>query len=102
MAAEEDGHRARLIDPHRRRFGEVIPLIRREHVAGFYHRRPVWLIETLGVERIRDEAARREREAREFYLHAAQRTSDAGTRQLLGSLAATERGATRPPGRSPA
>ena len=29
MAVEEDGHRARLIDLHRSRFGEVIPLIRR-------------------------------------------------------------------------
>src|ERR687893_336899 len=60
MATEEDAHRTRLIEEHRRRFGEVIPLIRREHVAGFYHRRPVWLIENLGLERIRDEAARME------------------------------------------
>ncbi|HET8727254.1 MAG TPA: ferritin family protein [Alphaproteobacteria bacterium] len=92
MAAEEDGHRARLIEAHRRRFGETIPLIRREHVAGFYNRRPVWLIENLGLERIRDEAERMEAEARDFYVHAAQRTSDAGTRQLLGRLAATESG----------
>jgi rubrerythrin len=92
MAAEEDGHRAQLIEEHRRRFGEVIPLIRREHVAGFYQRRPVWLIENLGLERIRDEAARMEREAGNFYHRAAQRTSDAGTRQLLGRLAAVESG----------
>ena len=50
----EDDHRAWLVEEHRRRFGETIPLIRREHVAGFYHRRPVWLIENLGLERIRD------------------------------------------------
>ena len=43
MAIEEDGHRKRLIEAHRVRFGEVIPLIRREHVAGFYARRPIWL-----------------------------------------------------------
>ena len=92
MAAEEDLHRAWLIEEHRRRFGETIPLIRREHVAGFYHRRPVWLVENLGLERIRDEAARMEVEAREFYHHAAQRTTDAGTRQLLNRLAAVEAG----------
>ena len=39
MAEEEDGHRRALINLHRMRFGEVIPLIRREHVAGFYARR---------------------------------------------------------------
>lgn len=92
MAQEEDVHRERLIEEHRRRFGEAIPLLRREHVAGFYQRRPVWLVENLGLERIRDEAARMEAEARDFYQRAAQRTSDAGTRQLLGSLAAAESG----------
>jgi erythrin-vacuolar iron transport family protein len=92
MAAEEDGHRGRLIEEHRRRFGDVIPLIRREHVAGFYQRRPVWLVANLGLERIRDEAVRMEAEARDFYLSAAKRTSDAGTRQLLGDLAAAESG----------
>ena len=92
MAAEEDAHRRRLIERHRARFGEAIPLIRREHVAGFYARRPVWLIEKLGVERIRAEAERMERDAHDFYLRAAQRTEDAETRKLLGDLAAAEAG----------
>ena len=90
MAVEEDGHRAELIEEHRRRFGETIPLIRREHVAGFYNRRPVWLVQSLSLERIRGEAARMEMDAHDFYQRAAQRTSDAGTRQLLGRLAAVE------------
>lgn len=92
MAREEDAHRASLIEEHRRRFGEAIPLIRREHVAGFYNRRPVWLMKNLSLERIRDEASRMEVEAREFYERAARQTSDAGTRQLLGELAAVEAG----------
>jgi rubrerythrin len=84
MAAEEDAHRQRLIEMHRRRFGEVIPLIRREHVAGYYARRPVWLVQNLGLEKIRAEER--------FYLMAAQSSSDAGTRKLLGDLAAAEAG----------
>lgn len=94
MAAEEDTHRRRLIDLHRDRFGEVIPLIRREHVSGFYARRPVWLVENLGLERIRDEAAQMERDAERFYLAAAAQTTDAATRKLLGDLAAAEAGHT--------
>jgi rubrerythrin len=94
MAEEEDGHRRRLIDLHRARFGEVIPLIRREHVSGFYARRPVWLVENLGLERIRDEAAQMERDAERFYLTAAAATTDAETRKLLGDLAAAEAGHT--------
>ena len=92
MAEEENEHRRRLIDLHRARFGDVIPLIRREHVSGYYARRPVWLIENLSLERIRQEAAAMEQDAERFYHAAAARTSDAATRQLLGDLAAAEAG----------
>ena len=92
MAAEEDSHRQALIDLHAARFGTVIPLIRREHVAGYYARRPVWLIENLGIERIRDEAAAMERDAEHFYMNAAKRSTDPATRKLLGDLAAAEAG----------
>lgn len=90
MAEEEDTHRHWLIDLHAKRFGPVIPLLRREHVAGFYARRPVWLVENLGIDTIRAEAAAMEAQAERFYLAAAQRTSDADTRKLLGDLAAAE------------
>jgi rubrerythrin len=92
MAAEEDVHRQMLIATYRRRFGDTITVIRREHVSGFYHRRPYWLVSQLGVERVREEIGLMEEEARSFYLDAAQRTSDAETRKLLGDLAAAEAG----------
>ncbi len=92
MAAEEDGHHRQLIDLHRKRFGDVIPLIRREHVSGFYARRPVWLMENLGLERMRGEAARMEHDAHAFYTRAARTTRDAETRRLLNELAAAEAG----------
>ena len=92
MAVEEDGHRKRLIELHEARFGPTIPLIRREHVAGYYARRPVWLVENLGLDRIREEAEAMEHDAEHFYLAAAKRTSDAATRKLLGDLAAAEAG----------
>lgn len=92
MAAEEDQHRQRLIDLHAARFGPVIPLIRREHVAGAYARKPVWLAETMSLDTIRAEAHGMEAEARSFYERAAARTQDAATRKLLGDLAAAEAG----------
>jgi rubrerythrin len=92
MAREEDGHRQRLIEMHKRRFGDTIPLIRREHVAGFYARRPVWLVENLSLDAIRGEADAMERQAERFYRLAAQNTTDADTRALLGTLAAAEAG----------
>lgn len=95
MAVEEDGHRQRLVDLHRDRFGDVIPLIRREHVAGYYNRKPVWLMENLGIERIRAEAEAMEHDAEQFYMAAAKRSTDAATRKLLGDLAAAEAGHQR-------
>jgi rubrerythrin len=91
MAREENEHRRRLIEAFQRRFGDVIPLIRREHVAGYYNRRPVWLVENLGLERIREEAVRMEEEAARFYEAAAKASTDPATRSLLGDLAAAER-----------
>jgi rubrerythrin len=95
MAAEEDEHRRRLIALFERRFGATIPLIRREHVAGYYARRPVWLIENLGIDRIRAEAEAMEQEAERFYHLAAQRSTDPEIRTLLGDLAAAEAGHQR-------
>ena len=92
MAEEENLHRQRLIDLHKERFGNQIPLIRREHVAGYYARKPTWLIENLGIDRIRNEVANMEDTARDFYLRAAQRVTDANTRKLLGDLAQAEAG----------
>ena len=92
MAQVEDAHRKMLIEKYRERFGETIPLIRREHISGFYARKPTWLINNLSIERIRQEAEMMERDAHNFYTKAAQRTSDASTRKLLGDLAAAEAG----------
>ena len=92
MAEAEDEHRRRLIDLYRARYGDLILPIRREHVADFYARRPVWLVENLGLDRIRAEAMAMEREAEAFYRAAAERTTDAETRRLLGDLAAAEAG----------
>ncbi|MBT1158281.1 VIT1/CCC1 transporter family protein [Aminobacter anthyllidis] len=92
MSEEEDGHRAVLIDLHRARFGERIPLIRREHVRGYYERKPDWLVRPLGIDKVRDQAEEMERQAYRFYIEAMKRTSDASTRKLLGDLAAAEQG----------
>jgi rubrerythrin len=90
MALEEDGHRHRLIELYRKKFGEHIPLIRRQDVKGFVVRRSSWLTRTLRPEKAREEAALMEIESRRFYEAAAQKTSDAGIRQLLDDLAQEE------------
>src|SRR6267378_2873873 len=91
MRAEEDGHRHRLIELHRQKFGEHIPLIRRQDVRGFVNRKPIWLVRPLGLAAVRKETELMELETRRFYETAARQTTDAGIRQLLGDLAEEER-----------
>ena len=91
MQAEESRHRQRLIDMYRQRFGEHIPLIRRQDVKGFLERRPVWLVRPLGINAVRKQVEVTELETLRFYERALEKVSDASTRKLLGDLADVER-----------
>ena len=91
MRREEDGHRHRLVDVFRRRYGEEIPLIHREDVKGFVRRDPISSIQPWDVARIRSYVALMELETGRFYSKAAATTTDAELRQLLGDLAEEER-----------
>src|SRR5215469_9082374 len=70
MRQEEIGHRRQLIELYRQKFGEHIPLIRRQDVRGFVQRRPIWLNTPLRIEQIRAQVATMEAETRNFYVHA--------------------------------
>ncbi|MGA2992489.1 MAG: iron exporter MbfA [Candidatus Korobacteraceae bacterium] len=91
MRQEESKHRHRLFELYKQKFGEHIPLIRREDVRGFVKRRPVWLYRPLGLDVVRRQASAMEMEVRNFYEKVAARTQDASLRQLLGDLAEEER-----------
>ena len=91
MRVEEAGHRDRLFQEFRGRFGEQIPPIRREDVKGFLERRPLWMVRPLGVNAARKHAQVMEMEAVRFYQRAASRVQHAGTRELLNKLADEER-----------
>jgi rubrerythrin len=91
MQKEEAEHRRRLFETYRRRFGDHIPLIRRDDVKGFVRRRPIWLMRPLRLDAARKQASAMEAEVRQFYLRAADRATDASTRELLNELAEAER-----------
>ncbi len=80
-----------MLDLYRERFGEHIPLIRRQDVKGFVSRKPVWLVRPLGLDAVRKQTELMELETKRFYEKAARKATDAGVRQLLGDLAEEER-----------
>jgi rubrerythrin len=90
MRQEEIGHRRELIGMYQQKFGEHIPLIRRQDVRGFVQRKPIWLNTPLRLEQIRAQVGAMEAETRNFYVRAAARAQDASIRQLLDDLAVAE------------
>jgi erythrin-vacuolar iron transport family protein len=91
LGGVEDGHRHRLLDLFRQKFGDHIPNMRRQHVKGFLHRDPVWLTKPVDPAVARKQVELMEVETTQFYESALDRTLDASVRQLLGDLAAEER-----------
>jgi rubrerythrin len=91
LRVEEDEHRHRLLDLYRQKFGEHIPLIRRQDVKGFVERPPVWLTRPLDLDTARGQVQLMEAETKQFYESAVNQSSDVSVRQLLGDLAAEER-----------
>lgn len=90
MAEEEIGHHDMLLDLYRKKFGDFLPLIRRQDVKGFVARRPIWLNRPLGLDAVRKFAEEMEFETARFYRRAAQSARDEATRDLLTRLAAAE------------
>ncbi|MEK7801051.1 MAG: ferritin family protein, partial [Pseudomonadota bacterium] len=92
MAAEEQVHKNQLLDVFQKRFGGRLPYITRQDVRGFMKRNPIWLMDSLRIEEVRQQAELMEMEASTFYSKAAERSQDVEVRKLLGDLAIAERG----------
>ena len=90
MAEEEVRHRTMLFDLYRTKFGEYLPLIRRQDVKGFIAKKPLWLMQPLNLDEVRKFAENMEYEAARFYRRATETTRDASVRQLLNELAEAE------------
>src|SRR3972149_6064951 len=90
MAEEEVRHRTMLFELYRQKFGEYLPLIRRQDVKGFVSKRPLWLMRPLGLDEVRKYAANMEFETARFYRRAAETTRDASGRGPLVELAGGE------------
>ncbi len=90
MAEEEIGHHDMLLDLYRKKFGDFLPLIRRQNVRGFVERRPIWLNRALGLDSARKFAEQMEYETARFYRRAAQAAQDLAIRDLLTRLADAE------------
>jgi rubrerythrin len=67
MAEEEVTHRTMLFDLYQKKFGDYLPLVRRQDVKGFItHKSSLWLMRPLGLDAARKHAENMEYEAERF------------------------------------
>ncbi len=92
MAEEEHQHRRWLTDLYQKKFGDFIPLIRRNDVIGFVKHKPAWTIGKLNIDEMRRRAEVIEFENYRFYKQAAERSADPLMKTLLNNLAEAEKG----------
>ncbi len=90
MAEEETEHRHKLLELFSEKFGQHIPLIRRQDIRGFLNRKPIWQLPKPSIEDVRNLAESMETETKRFYRMAASRATDVSIRKLLGDLAEAE------------
>ncbi|MEW9306487.1 iron exporter MbfA [Labrys neptuniae] len=91
MAEEERGHRHRLLETYTAKFGDTLPYITRQDVSGFLKRNPIWLLDNLRIDAVREQAETMELEAASFYAKAAEQAHDVEIRTLLADLAEEEK-----------
>ena len=90
MYEEELSHFTRLKALFHQRFGEHLPLVRRQDVKGFLKRKPIWLELTLKPRRVLSTVMNMEAESRRFYQDAMNKATSADIRQLLCDLEGAE------------
>jgi rubrerythrin len=93
MYEEELSHFTRLKALFHQRFGNHLPLVRRQDVKGFLKRKkrkPIWLELTLKPRRVLSTVLNMEAESRRFYQDAMNKVTSADIRQLLNDLEAAE------------
>jgi rubrerythrin len=90
MYEAESSHRERLGELYQLRFGDHVPLVRRQDVKGFPKRKPIWLHRLLRPRRVISEVMGMEAETRRFYQDALIGVKSAEIRKLLSELIEAE------------
>lgn len=92
MVREEIAHRDRLTEMFKKKFGDRHTYITRQDVRGFMQRRPIWLLDHLRVDAVRNQVAAMEIESANFYFRAEKQAADPEVKRLLHNLALAEQG----------
>ena len=87
MSILKNKNRKKLVELHKKKFGETLSITDQKEIANYFKRKPEWLVIKNSIEKVRNEIVEMETLSAQFYNSFAKKSQNIEIRNLLIDLA---------------
>ena len=91
MSILKNKNRKKLVELHKKKFGETFNITNQKEIANYFKRKPEWLVIKNSIEKVRNEIIEMETMSAQFYNSFAKKSQNIEIRNLLIDLAIMSR-----------
>ena len=91
MSILKNKNRKKLVELHKKKFGESLSITNQKEIANYFKRKPEWLVIKNSIEKVRNEIIEMETLSAQFYNSFAKKSQNIEIRNLLIDLALMSR-----------
>jgi rubrerythrin len=91
MSILKNKNRKKLVELHKKKFGETLNITNQKEIANYFKRKPEWLVIKNSIEKVRNEIIEMETLSAKFYNSFAKKSQNIEIRNLLIDLALMSR-----------
>ena len=91
MSILKNKNRKKLVELHKKKFGETLNITNQKEIANYFKRKPEWLVIKNSIEKVRNEIVEMETLSAQFYNSFAKKSQNIEIRNLLIDLALMSR-----------
>ncbi len=91
MSILKNKNRKKLVELHKKKFGETLSITNHKEIANYFKRKPEWLVIKNSIEKVRNEIIEMETLSAKFYNSFAKKSQNIEIRNLLIDLALMSR-----------
>ena len=91
MSILKNKNRKKLVELHKKKFGETLNITNQKEIANYFKRKPEWLVIKNSIEKVRNEIVEMETISAQFYNSFAKKSQNIEIRNLLIDLALMSR-----------
>ena len=91
MSILKNKNRKKLVELHKKKFGETLNITNQKEIANYFKRKPEWLVIKNSIEKVRNEIIEMETLSAQFYNSFAKKSQNIEIRNLLIDLALMSR-----------